>query len=43
MHIDVAWLSRAIDFVKKGEAEKITKEGITVYKAGDIVRVDIKP
>ena len=40
--MDVIWLQRAIQIIKEGLADKLTKDNVTVYKAGKIIRVDIK-
>lgn len=40
--MDVTWLQKAINAIKQGLADKLTKDNITVYKAGKIIRIDIK-
>ena len=36
------WLEKAIETVKDGIADKLSKDNITVYKVKNIIRVDIK-
>ena len=40
--IDIIWIKKAVHLVANGEAEKMTKDNITVYAVKNIVRVDIK-
>lgn len=36
------WLKKAVTLVSNGIADKLSKEGVTVYRVGKMVRVDIK-
>lgn len=40
--MDMNWLEKAIETVKDGIADKLSKDNITVYKVKNIIRVDIK-
>ena len=40
--IDSKWLNAAIDTIRKGIADKLEKDGVTVYRCGKIIRIDIK-
>ena len=40
--MDYRWLVLAVDTIKQGIADKLEKDNIVVYKAGTIIRVDIK-
>ena len=39
---DLVWLSKAVDLIKEGMANRLEKDNIVVYKAGTVIRVDIK-
>lgn len=40
--IDDKALMELIQIVKDGMANRITKDNITVYRVGDMIRIDIK-
>ncbi len=40
--MDMKWLSSAIDTIKSGIADKLTKGNVTVYRVKNIIRIDIK-
>lgn len=40
--IDLVWLSKAIECVSDGLADKLTKDNITVYRVKNIIRIDYK-
>ena len=40
--MDTKWLSEALDAIRRGIADKLSKDNITVYRVKDIIRVDIK-
>ena len=40
--IDTTWLSKAIETIHSGIAEKLQKGNITVYRVKNIIRVDVK-
>lgn len=40
--MDMKWLQKAIETIKEGIADKLTKDNITVYRVKNIIRIDIK-
>lgn len=40
--IDSKWIVQAVNAIKSGLANKLEKDGITVYSCGTIIRIDIK-
>jgi hypothetical protein len=40
--MDMEWLKKAIETIKNGVADKLTKDNITVYRVVNIIRIDIK-
>lgn len=40
--IDIVWLMDALDVIKKGLADKLNKDNVTIYKVKNVIRVDIK-
>lgn len=40
--MDMNWLQKAIETIKNGIADKLTKDNITVYRVKNIIRIDIK-
>jgi len=40
--MDMEWLAKAIEAVKSGIADKLTKGDVTIYSCGNIIRIDIK-
>lgn len=36
------WIIQAINAIKSGLAAKLEKDGVTIYKCGKIIRIDIK-
>lgn len=40
--MNAEWLVKAVKTIKSGIADKLTKDNITVYRVGTIIRVDIK-
>lgn len=40
--MDVKWLQKAIDTIRSGIADKLSKDNITVYRVKNIIRIDIK-
>ena len=41
-YIDAEWLNKAIEVISSGIASRLTKDDVTVYKVGAIIRIDIK-
>lgn len=40
--MDSEWIIKAVNIVKSGLCNKLEKDNIVVYKAGTIIRIDIK-
>lgn len=40
--MDMDWLKAAINVIKSGIADKLTKDNITIYRVKNIIRIDIK-
>lgn len=40
--MDMTWLSSAIDTIRHGIADKLTKGNVTVYRVNKIIRIDVK-
>lgn len=40
--MDMEWLTQALDAIRRGIADKLSKDNITVYRVKNIIRVDIK-
>lgn len=40
--MNTEWLIKAIETIKAGIADKLTKDNITVYRVKNIIRIDIK-
>ena len=40
--IDMKWLQKAIDTIKNGIADRLSKDNVTIYRVKDIIRIDIK-
>ena len=40
--LDAEWLNKAIEVISSGIASRLTKDDVTVYKCGEIIRIDIK-
>lgn len=40
--MDVKWMNSAVDAIKNGIADKLTKDNITVYRVKNIIRIDVK-
>lgn len=40
--MDIEWLKKAVDTVRAGIADRLTKDNITVYRVKNIIRIDIK-
>ena len=39
--MDMNWLEKAIDTIKSGIADKLSKGEVTVYRVKNIIRIDI--
>lgn len=42
MQISATWIVQAVNVIKNGLAQKLEKNGVTVYACGKIIRIDIK-
>ena len=42
MKINSKWIVQAVNAIKSGLAQKLEKDGVTVYSCGKIIRIDIK-
>ena len=42
MKINSKWIILAVNTIKSGLAQKLEKDGVTVYSCGKIIRIDIK-
>ena len=42
MKINSKWIAQAVNAIKNGLAQKLEKDGVTVYLCGKIIRIDIK-
>lgn len=40
--MDIIWLQKAIQTIRNGIADKLTKNNVAVYRVKNIIRVDIK-
>lgn len=40
--MDIIWLQKAIQTIRDGIADKLTKNNVTVYRVKNIIRIDIK-
>lgn len=40
--IDMKWLQKAINTIKSGIANRLSKDNVTIYRVGNIIRIDIK-
>ena len=40
--MDMEWMKKAIETIKSGIADKLTKDNVTIYRVKNIVRIDIK-
>ena len=42
MTINSKWIVQAINAIKNGLAQKLEKDGVTIYQCGKIIRIDVK-
>lgn len=40
--MDTEWILKAVETIKSGIADKLTKDNITIYRVKNIIRIDIK-
>lgn len=36
------WLEKAVETIRSGIADKLSKDNVTVYRVKNIIRIDIK-
>ena len=40
--MNTEWILKAVETIKSGIADKLTKDNITIYRVKNIIRIDIK-
>lgn len=40
--MDAEWIIKAVDLIKSGVVDKLSKDNVTVYRVKNIIRIDIK-
>ena len=40
--MNVEWIAKAVETIKSGLADKLTKDNVTIYRVKNIIRIDIK-
>lgn len=40
--MDTVWLEKALETIRNGICDKLTKDNVTVYRVKNIIRIDIK-
>lgn len=40
--MDMEWLAKAVETIRSGIADKLSKGDVTVYRVKNIIRIDIK-
>lgn len=40
--MDMEWLEKALETIRNGICDKLTKDDVTVYRVKNIIRIDIK-
>ena len=40
--MDMIWLEKALETIRNGICDKLTKNNVTVYRVKNIIRIDIK-
>lgn len=40
--MDMNWLEKAIETIRNGICDKLSKDDITIYRVKNIIRIDIK-
>ena len=40
--MDMIWLEKAIETIRAGIADKLSKDNVTVYRVKNIIRIDVK-
>lgn len=42
MKLKAEWIVKAVEAIESGLAQKLEKDGVTVYQCGKVIRIDIK-
>lgn len=42
MIVEASWIAQAVRIIRSGLAQKVEKDGVTVYSCGKIIRIDVK-
>lgn len=40
--MDTSWLIKALNTIREGICDKLSKDNVTVYRVKNIIRIDIK-
>lgn len=41
--MDAEWIAKAVEIIKSGVADKLSKDNVTVYNCGEhVIRIDVK-
>ena len=40
--MDIEWLEKALETIRSGICDRLTKGNVTVYRVKNIIRIDIK-
>lgn len=40
--MNTEWILKAVDTIRNGIADKLTKDNVTVYRVKNVIRIDIK-
>ena len=40
--MNTEWILKAVETIKNGISDKLTKDNITIYRVKNIIRIDIK-
>lgn len=40
--MNTEWILKAVETIKSGVADKLTKDNVTICRVGTIIRIDIK-
>lgn len=43
MKVPMSWIVYTVNLVKSGSVDRVSYRGVTIYKDGDQIKVDIKP
>ena len=40
--LNTEWIKEAVEMVEKGVCSRLQKDNVTVYRCGNVIRIDIK-